>query len=74
MTQTEALQEEQRPTCEVGECFFVGDINIGGKWVCQHHAPAEASYYGKHGKPYREASFVDADERFNGRAGRDHRE
>jgi hypothetical protein len=36
-------------------CFFRATINLGGKWVCEHHAPAEASYYGKYGKPHREA-------------------
>jgi len=43
------------PACECGECFFPGIINIGGKWVCIHHAPAEASYYKKYGEPYRAA-------------------
>jgi hypothetical protein len=44
---------EKPPACEVGQCFFLASINLGGKWVCEHHAPAEAAYYGKHGNPYR---------------------
>ena len=44
---------EHPPCCEVGQCFFLASINLGGKWVCEHHAPAEATYYGKYGKPYR---------------------